>query len=107
MENGFELLEDKVRKAVELVKRLRKENKDLRDELGKAQPRLQELEKKVEALDKHRGAATAEAGKAEARPRGQGAAARAGGDPAPHRQAGGGAGRAGVSPAYNPAEPGP
>ena len=56
MENSFELLEDKVRKAVELVKRLRKENKDLQDELGQAQPRLQELEKKVEALDEHRGA---------------------------------------------------
>ena len=66
MENNFELLEDKVRKAVELVKRLRTENKGLQDELGKARPRLAELEKKVEALDKSRGAATAEAGKLEA-----------------------------------------
>ena len=66
MENNFELLEDRVRKAVELVKRLRGENKGLQDELGKARPRLQELEKKVEAADKHRGAATAEGGKVEA-----------------------------------------
>ena len=66
MENSFELLEEKVRKAVELVKRLRKENKDLHDAVEKAGPRLQELEKKVEALDKHRGAAAADAGKAEA-----------------------------------------
>ena len=66
MENNFELLEDRVRKAVELVKRLRAENKDLHAELGKSRPRLQELEKKVEALDKSRGAATAEAGKVEA-----------------------------------------
>jgi len=65
MENSFDVLEDKVRKAVEVVKRLRKENKDLHDQLGKAQPRLEEMEKKIEALDKQRGAATAEAGKAE------------------------------------------
>ena len=36
MENSFELLEDKVRKAVELVKRLRKENRELQDELQSA-----------------------------------------------------------------------
>ena len=66
MENNFELLEDKVRKAVDLVKRLRTENKGLQEELSKAGPRLQEPEKKVEALDKSRGAATAEAGKVEA-----------------------------------------
>ena len=66
MENNFELLEDKVRKAVELVKRLRKENRDLQDELGKTRPRLQDLEKKLEVAEKHRGAATADAGKAEA-----------------------------------------
>jgi predicted nucleic acid-binding Zn-ribbon protein len=66
MENNFELLEDKVRKAVELVKRLRKENRDLQDELGKTRPRLQDLEKRLEAAEKHRGAASADAGKAEA-----------------------------------------
>ena len=66
MENSFELLEDKVRKAVDLVKRLKKENKDLHDQVAKAGPRLQELEKKLEAAEKHRGAASADAGKAEA-----------------------------------------
>ena len=66
MENSFELLEEKVRKAVELVKRLRKENRELHDEVEKSRPRLQELEKKVEALDKHRGMAAADAGKVEA-----------------------------------------
>ena len=66
MENSFELLEDKVRKAVDLVKRLKKENKDLHDEVGKARPRLHELEKKLEAAEKHRGAASPDAGKAEA-----------------------------------------
>ena len=34
MENGFELLEEKVRKAAELVKRLRKENKALEEQLA-------------------------------------------------------------------------
>jgi len=66
MENSFELLEDKVRKAVDLVKRLKKENKDLHDQVAKAGPRLQELEKKLEAAEKHRGAVSADAGKAEA-----------------------------------------
>jgi FtsZ-binding cell division protein ZapB len=65
MENSFELLEDKVRKAVELVKRLRKENRELHDAVQKAGPRLQELEKKVEAAEKHRGAAGADAAKME------------------------------------------
>ena len=66
MENSFELLEDKVRKAVELVKRLRKENRDIHEALQKAQPRMQELEKKLEAAEKHRGSASADAGKVEA-----------------------------------------
>jgi predicted RNase H-like nuclease (RuvC/YqgF family) len=65
MENSFELLEDRIRKAVELVKRLRKENRDLQDEIQKARPRLHELEKKVEAAEKHRGAAGADAAKLE------------------------------------------
>ena len=65
MENGFELLEDKVRKAVELVKRLRKENKDLHDAVQKARSHIEELEKKVEAAEKHRGAAGADAAKME------------------------------------------
>jgi len=65
MENNFELLEDKVRKAVELVKRLRKENREMQEELGKSRPRLHELEKKVETLDKHRGAPGEDARKLE------------------------------------------
>jgi len=65
MENNFELLEDRVRKAVELVKRLRKENRELQEEAAKSRPRLHELEKKVEALDKHRGAAGEDARKLE------------------------------------------
>ena len=52
MEDSFELLEEKVRKAAELVRRLRKENKGLEDDLGKARARLQEAEKKLETLER-------------------------------------------------------
>ena len=46
MEDGFELLEEKVKKAADLVRRLRRENKDLEGDLAKIKPRLQEAEKK-------------------------------------------------------------
>ena len=52
MEDGFELLEQKVRRAAELVKRLRKENKGLEDDLLAAKGRLKEAEKKLDALQK-------------------------------------------------------
>lgn len=64
METGFELLEEKVRKAAELVRRLRKENKGLEDDLGKAKARLQDAEKKLLGLEKEiqaRGAGAEEA----------------------------------------------
>jgi chromosome segregation ATPase len=57
MEPGFDLLEEKVRKAAELVKRLRKENKGLEDDLAKANGRLQESEKRLSALEKERASA--------------------------------------------------
>lgn len=57
MEPGFDLLEEKVRKAAELVRRLRKENKGLEDDLVKAKGRLQESEKKLSALEKERASA--------------------------------------------------
>jgi prefoldin subunit 5 len=56
MEQGFDLLEEKVRKAADLVKRLRKENKGLEDGLAKATGRLQESEKRLSALEKERAA---------------------------------------------------
>jgi chromosome segregation ATPase len=56
MEDGFELLEEKVKKAAELVRRLRKENKDLEGDLAKIKPRLQEAEKKLQDLEKLKGA---------------------------------------------------
>jgi chromosome segregation ATPase len=54
MEQGFDLLEEKVRKAADLVKRLRKENKGLEEDLAKAKGRLQDSEKRLSALEKER-----------------------------------------------------
>lgn len=65
MEDGFVLLEEKVRKAADLVRRLRKANKELEDDLGKLRPRAQEAEKKLEALEKQRSAAAEEGKKLE------------------------------------------
>jgi predicted nucleic acid-binding Zn-ribbon protein len=52
MDNPFELLEEKVRKAAELVRALRKENKSLEQELVKARGRLHEAEKRLDASER-------------------------------------------------------
>lgn len=52
MQDGFGLLEDKVRRAADLVKKLRRENKALQDDLTKSKWRLQEAEKRLDALEK-------------------------------------------------------
>ena len=52
MENGFDLLEQKVKQAAETVRRLRDENKELEAQVGKARSRLQEAEKRLQALEK-------------------------------------------------------
>jgi chromosome segregation ATPase len=49
--DGFELLEEKVKKAAELVKKLRRENKTLEDDLTKARWKLQEAEKRLDAVE--------------------------------------------------------
>lgn len=54
MENSFDLLEQKVRKAAELVRRLRKENASLEESLATARGRVQETEKRLSALEKER-----------------------------------------------------
>lgn len=56
MENGFDLLEEKVKKAAELVRHLRKEKHDLQEELSRAKARLGEAEKKLAAAEKAQGA---------------------------------------------------
>jgi hypothetical protein len=45
METGFDQLEEKVRKAADVVRRLRTENKSLQEELGRAKARVQDAEK--------------------------------------------------------------
>lgn len=64
MENGFDRLEEKVRKTVEVVKRLRKENTEISARLhaaekqhgasAEAQKQLDALEKELKALKSER-----------------------------------------------------
>jgi chromosome segregation ATPase len=62
MENGFDLLEEKVRRTVDLVKRLRKENKALDEDLARARARLDQAQKALESLERERGAQSAQSG---------------------------------------------
>ena|SRR6185436_11678197 len=57
MQDGFELLEEKVRKAADLVKRLRKENKSLEEDVTKSKWRVQEAEKRLTILEQQAEAA--------------------------------------------------
>ena len=66
MEDGFELLEEKVRKAADLVKRLRKANHDLEEERGRLGARVKEAEKRLDTLEKQRGASSDEGHRREA-----------------------------------------
>jgi FtsZ-binding cell division protein ZapB len=51
MEDGFQVLEEKVRRTADLVTRLRGENEELKRELARLAPRLQEAEQKSAALE--------------------------------------------------------
>jgi len=66
MENGFDLLEEKVRRTADLVRGLRKENKALEEDLNRARVRLEEAEKGLRTLERERGAHSAQAGQADA-----------------------------------------
>ena len=66
MEKGFELLEQKVRKAADLVKRLQGENKALGAQLAEAQSRLKQAARDLEAAEKRREPSPEEAKKLEA-----------------------------------------
>lgn len=61
MDNAFGLLEEKVRKAADLVKALRLENKSLEEDLVKARGKLHEAEKRLDARDREAKAATGSA----------------------------------------------
>jgi predicted nucleic acid-binding Zn-ribbon protein len=56
MESNFDLLEERVRKAAELVRKLRKDNAGLEEQLGEGKKRLQDAEKRLHALEKDHGA---------------------------------------------------
>jgi FtsZ-binding cell division protein ZapB len=58
MEEGFGLLEEKVRKAADLVKRLRKANHDLEEERSRLGARVKEAEKRLDTLEKQRGSSS-------------------------------------------------
>jgi septal ring factor EnvC (AmiA/AmiB activator) len=60
MEKGFDLLEEKVRKAADLVRHLRKENGGLRERVEAAEAQVREAAKRLQALERQ--APTAEVG---------------------------------------------
>ena len=66
MENAFDQLEERVKKAAEVVQRLRHENRTLQDELVRIRPRLQEVEKTVQAMEKGKGASAEESRRVDA-----------------------------------------
>ncbi len=56
MENSFDLLEEKVRKAADLVRKLRKEKQAFEEEAAKAKGALKDAEKQLHAAQKDKGA---------------------------------------------------
>lgn len=55
-EKTFDLLEDRVRKAADAVRRLKSENASLVEQLGKARTGAGEMEKRLVALEKEKSA---------------------------------------------------
>ena len=51
MDKAFDLLEERVRRAAEAIRRLQGENADLKKQLGRAQTALQQAEKSLHAAD--------------------------------------------------------
>src|SRR6185369_2532883 len=65
MQDSFDILEEKVKKAAELVKKLRRDNKSLDDQLRDSKAKLAEAEKKLAALEAQMGDAAGSAAKIE------------------------------------------
>jgi predicted RNase H-like nuclease (RuvC/YqgF family) len=61
MEDSFDALEEKVRKAAELVRRLRKENVELEKSLAESRSRLTDAERRLSELERTTGASAAQA----------------------------------------------
>jgi predicted nucleic acid-binding Zn-ribbon protein len=57
VENAFDLLEQRVRRAAEVIRRLQGENAELKKQLGRAQAALQQAEKAAAAAAKQKGSA--------------------------------------------------
>lgn len=51
MQDSFDILEEKVKKAADLVRKLRKDNKSLDDQLKENKAKLADAEKKLAALE--------------------------------------------------------
>lgn len=60
MENAFDLLEERVRRAAEALRRLQGENAELKKQLSRAQGALQQAERAIEAAEKHKAAGSPE-----------------------------------------------
>jgi predicted nucleic acid-binding Zn-ribbon protein len=63
VENAFDLLEERVRRAADALRRLQAENADLKKQLGGAQAALGKAERALEAAEKHKAAASSEDGR--------------------------------------------
>jgi predicted RNase H-like nuclease (RuvC/YqgF family) len=66
MQEGFELLEERIRKAADLVHKLRRENKSLEDDLARARTRIQEAEKRLDGVEKQLAGAVGRGGDGDA-----------------------------------------
>lgn len=66
MQDSFDILEEKVKKAADLVKRLRKDNKSLEDQLKDNKARLAEAEKKLSGFEQQLGDSAGSAAKIDA-----------------------------------------
>ena len=66
MQDSFDILEERVKKAAELVKKLRKDNKSLEDQLKESRARLAEAENKLLAFEQQLGDSAGHAAKVDA-----------------------------------------
>ncbi|HET8645462.1 MAG TPA: cell division protein ZapB [Vicinamibacteria bacterium] len=65
-QNAFDVLEDRVRRAAETVKKLRTRNQELEEERTRLRATLQELEKRVAGLEKQGKQSAADSGRMQA-----------------------------------------
>ena len=63
MQDSFDILEEKVKRAADLVKKLRRDNKTFDDQLKENKAKLVEAERKLNALEAQMGDAAGHAAK--------------------------------------------